>query len=103
MGTVQRDKLRRHDLLERLDAVVVSYEVGAHKPDPEVFERARDRIDADRYAMVGDDYESDVAPAQELGFEGIHVDDGAGADVRVGAVDDLLETARTFASRKDRR
>jgi len=44
VGEVQREKLLRHDLVELFEAVLVSYEVGAHKPDGAIFETARDRI-----------------------------------------------------------
>lgn len=40
----QREKLAHHDLLHRSDAVVTSYEAGAHKPDAAPFDRARERL-----------------------------------------------------------
>lgn len=73
VGPVQREKLARTDLDDMFDAVVVSSEVGAHKPDTRVFEAATDRLDADRYVMIGDDYGGDIVGAHEAGFEAIHV------------------------------
>lgn len=73
VGRVQREKLARTNLSDLFDAVVVSYEVGAHKPDGRIFDTARARLDADRYVMVGDDYTADIVGAREAGFETIHI------------------------------
>lgn len=91
---VQRGKLRRHDLAGYFDAVLVSYAVGAHKPDARIFEAARERIDADRYVMVGDDLEDDVVPAEEAGFEGVHVDENLASATCVRSLGDLDALAR---------
>ncbi|MFC4449384.1 HAD family hydrolase [Halorussus aquaticus] len=69
----QRRKLARHDLAGYFDAVVVSGDVGADKPDPEIFAAARDAVSADEYAFVADDLERDVRPAQDVGFTGVYV------------------------------
>lgn len=78
VGEFQRAKLVHHDLCEHFETVIVSAEVGAHKPDPAMFERAKTAIDADRYVMVGDDYEADVQGARAAGFTPIHVERGEG-------------------------
>lgn len=75
---LQRAKLERHGIDDRFEAVVASNGVGAVKPDPEIFEAARERIDADRHVMVGDDREGDVEGAREAGFEGVHLDRAVG-------------------------
>jgi putative hydrolase of the HAD superfamily len=75
-GRVQRRKLAAHDLDDRLDAVVVSNEVGVRKPDPAVFDLARERLPADTHLHVGDSHEEDVVPARERGFVTVHVDEG---------------------------
>ena len=54
------------------DAVVTSYEAGAHKPDSAPFELARERLPAEEYVMVGDDYEADVEGSRAAGFVPIH-------------------------------
>lgn len=70
----QRRKLERHDLFDVLDAYVPSYEVGAHKPDPAVFEAARERLSVDEYVYVGDSPEHDIEPAGDAGFHAVRVD-----------------------------
>ncbi|MFC6786663.1 HAD family hydrolase [Halobaculum halobium] len=82
----QRAKLDAPGLTEHVEATVVSYEVGAHKPDPAPFERAEALIDADRRVMIGDDAEADVAGARDRGWDAIHVD--GPADVP-GAIDSM--------------
>ncbi|MFB6193703.1 MAG: HAD family hydrolase [Halobaculum sp.] len=69
----QREKLAYHGLDEVVDAVVVSEEAGAHKPDREVFGLAADRLAADERWMVGDDREADVEGARAAGWNAIHV------------------------------
>jgi putative hydrolase of the HAD superfamily len=77
----QATKLDHHGLDDHFDAVVASYEAGAHKPDPAPFELARDRLpDAEEYAMVGDDYEADVEGARAAGFVPVHYEPGADDD-----------------------
>jgi len=74
----QARKLEHHDLEDRFDAVVTSYEAGAHKPDPAPFDLARERLPAaDEYAMVGDDYETDVEGARAAGFVPVQYEPGA--------------------------
>lgn len=92
---VQETKLEYHGLDEVFDPVIVSYDVGAHKPDPEIFDAARNAVDADDYVMVGDDYGGDVEAAREAGFEAIHFDRSLRATVSTsdfGALSDLLQT-----------
>jgi putative hydrolase of the HAD superfamily len=64
----QRGKLRASGLAEYFDAVLVSYEVGAHKPDPTVFDAFERRLPADAYAMVGDDPKADLGGAAAAGW-----------------------------------
>lgn len=65
-------QLDHHDLAGQFDAVVTSYEAGAHKPDSAPFELARERLPADEYVLVGDDYERDVEGARKAGFVPVH-------------------------------
>jgi HAD superfamily hydrolase (TIGR01549 family) len=69
----QRRKLAYHDIADRFETVVVSGDVGASKPDAEIFAAARDAIPADEYVFIADDLERDVLPAQKAGFKGVHV------------------------------
>ena len=71
----QLAKLRAHDLEECFDAVVASYEVGAHKPAPEPYRELEARLPADRYAMIGD-AEDDVDGARNAGWEAFRYDGG---------------------------
>jgi putative hydrolase of the HAD superfamily len=68
----QRAKLRTHDLDAFVDASVVSYEAGAHKPDSAPFELAAERLPAEEYVMVGDSYGADVEGARATGWRGVH-------------------------------
>ncbi|WP_227133892.1 HAD family hydrolase [Halorubellus salinus] len=89
----QLAKLRGHDLDAYVDASVVSYEAGAHKPDPAPFALAAERLPADEYVMIGDSYEADVAGAREAGWRGIHYapgGDSPGSDP-LASFDDLLD------------
>ncbi|MFB6082742.1 MAG: HAD family hydrolase [Halorientalis sp.] len=68
-------KLAAHDLADFLETVVTAPEAGAAKPDPAIYEYARERVDADEYVMVGDDYEGDVAAPREAGFVPVRYED----------------------------
>ena len=82
----QREKLAHHGLDGAFDAVVASYEAGAHKPHAAPFDLARERLPADRHVMVGDDREADVEGARAAGFEAVHAPDGV-----VSARDELRD------------
>ena len=76
----QRAKLAASGLDRFFDAVVVSYEVGAHKPDPAAFEVAEERLPADDYAMVGDS-DADVDGADRAGWAAHRYDGGGFGDL----------------------
>jgi putative hydrolase of the HAD superfamily len=80
VGRVQREKLDRTGLDDLFDAVVVSYDVGVHKPNRRIFDAARDCLDADTYVMVGDDHNTDIVGAREAGFEAIHIQSDEGGN-----------------------
>jgi putative hydrolase of the HAD superfamily len=69
---LQRRKLRRIGIEDEVDAVAVSEEIGATKPDPEAYRRAVALLglDVSEVAMVGDDIENDVAGALAAGMAG---------------------------------
>lgn len=81
----QRQKLRAHGLEARFDAVVASYEAGAHKPEPAPFRLAERRLPADGYAMVGDS-DADVEGARGVGWTA-HRYDGGGFGALLGALE----------------
>lgn len=89
VADLQRAKLEACDLAEGVDAVVASAEVGAVKPDADIFAAARERLAADAHLMIGDDREGDVVGAREAGFEAIHLDRA----VDVGTVPSLATVA----------
>lgn len=72
----QRAKLRAHDLEQYFDAIVASYEVGAHKPDAAPYLALEDRLSADRYVMIGDS-DTDIDGAKNAGWSA-HRYDGFG-------------------------
>jgi putative hydrolase of the HAD superfamily len=92
-----------HDVLERtglrplVDAVVISAEFGAAKPDPAIFRAALERVEAtaSEALHVGDSLEADVEGARAAGVEAVFVArDGAVAvdGVRViASLDELLD------------
>lgn len=87
VGALQREKLRATGLVDYVDDVVVSSEVGAGKPDRTIYEVAAERLPADRRTFVADDYERDLEPAVELGWEPVLV--GGGGDESVRTIDRL--------------
>ncbi|WP_313692935.1 HAD family hydrolase [Halorarum halobium] len=83
----QRGKLGTNGLTEYVDAILTSYDAGAHKPDSAVFRRAEELLEADEHVMVGDDFDADVAASREFGWRGVHVE---GPDSVADAVAEFL-------------
>ncbi|MEV6980048.1 HAD family hydrolase [Sphaerisporangium sp. NPDC051017] len=69
----QRHKLRDIGLADDLPAVIISSEVGAAKPSPEIFERAADLLGLrpGHIAYVGDRLRTDALAAEQAGMHGI--------------------------------
>lgn len=67
---LQRRKLRRIGIESEMDAVAVSEEIDAWKPDPEAYKRAVALLGLEpgEVAMVGDNVENDVAGALAAGL-----------------------------------
>jgi 2-haloalkanoic acid dehalogenase type II len=67
---LQRRKLRRIGIEQEVDAVAVSEEIGASKPDPQAYERAVAMLGLQpaEVAMVGDHVVNDVAGALAAGL-----------------------------------
>ncbi len=63
--------LERMGLVERIDAIVLSSEVGKRKPHPAIFERALAElgVDASEAVHVGDRLEADVLGASRVGMK----------------------------------
>ena len=66
-----RDVLKRNQLYEHLDPIIVSSEVGVEKPDPRIFEKALLEADirADECIYVGDNYYDDTVGASKAGIK----------------------------------
>lgn len=66
-----RRVLRKHGLLKILDAVIISGEVHASKPDPQIFKIALERLgtEAKETLFVGDDPERDIRGAASVGMQ----------------------------------
>lgn len=75
-GAVQREKLSRTPFADAFDAVIVSAEAGAGKPDPRIFHAALDAlgVSAMDATMVGDSLRRDVAGAHAAGIASIWID-----------------------------
>lgn len=76
----QLAKLRGNDLERYFDAVVTSYDVGAHKPDEAPYRELETPLPAAQYVMVGDS-DSDIEGAQAAGWDAIRYDGGSFDDV----------------------
>ena len=65
--------LERQGIAERVDAIVLSSEVGKRKPHPAIFERALRELDVDASValFVGDRLEADVLGASRIGMKTI--------------------------------
>lgn len=98
-GGVLRRALDRVGLLEMVDALVVSSDVGHLKPHPAIFEAALRALGAAREStvMVGDDVARDVIGARRVGMRAVWVPyprcapprDAADADATVTSLAEL--------------
>ncbi len=78
---VQYNKLRVSEILHFMDAIIISEEVGAHKPSPIIFKRALESLCGAEYynnnrlevraeaLMIGDDFINDIEGAQIFGID----------------------------------
>jgi HAD superfamily hydrolase (TIGR01549 family) len=100
---MQRHKVEVLELEPQLDAIAISEEIGAAKPDPAAFAAAVDLLGADaaETVMVGDHVDWDVRGALDAGLRGAiwiapeddprEPPDGALRVVRLADVPDALE------------
>ncbi len=94
----QRWKIEQTDLGPFFDAVVISAEVGAGKPDTRPFEAALRMLDCNvgEAAMVGNNLDTDIAGARAAGLFTVWVNRGAPAapdqdtgDAEIASLDEL--------------
>lgn len=64
----QRGKIRHFGLLDYFDTVVVSYDIGFHKPQREIYDFAEKGVPEEKYLMVGDSREDDIQGAENAGW-----------------------------------
>jgi len=86
-GTAER--LEQWNLLQYIDVVAASAELGIAKPDPAIFHKAMELADctAEEAVMVGDRLDNDIAPAKKLGMRAIWVKQGFNAYQNVEALE----------------
>ncbi|SDN74458.1 putative hydrolase of the HAD superfamily [Streptomyces wuyuanensis] len=96
---IQWAKLRATGIADRADAVCVSEEVGARKPDPALFFEAVRRCgglrDGDQAWMVGDGAVNDIGGGQAAGLRTVWVDRGATWPETLSEPDHQVPDART--------
>ena len=71
-----RSLLERMGLAPYLDAIVISIEVGHHKPEPKIFQRAAEllQLSPERILHVGDSIDEDLRGAEVAGFQSMLLD-----------------------------
>lgn len=89
----QREKIRGLGLEGLVDQITISEEVGAVKPDPEIFASAlrAASVDASAAVMIGDSWESDVLGARRAGIRPVWFRRGS-----EGPPDRSVPTLRSF-------
>ncbi len=80
---VQTDKLRYSGLTSYFELLITSEETGKLKPHPEVFKYALKKAGtfAHKSYMIGDNFQSDVLGARNVGMHAIHFDPEGTNDV----------------------
>ena len=70
-STVQHNKIDHVGIEKYFDAVVVSGDVGIHKPDPKLFEYTLEKLNvkADEALMIGDVFSTDILGAVRAGIK----------------------------------
>ena len=74
-------RLEKWKILQYIDLVITSAEVGVSKPDLKIFEIAlqRAKCEADKAVMVGDRIDNDIVPAKKMGMHTIWIKQGFGS------------------------
>ncbi len=73
---IQYIKLRNCDIEHYFDKIIISEDVGHHKPHQEIFEAALKQAGAttENSVMIGDDYEADIKGALNIGMPSIYLE-----------------------------
>lgn len=91
-GPVQRRKLEKHGISKHVDEIIISNEIGARKPDAEIFQLAKKQLPSEKYIYIGDTFEEDIEPAKKQGFKTIYISGENEADLQAQNPEDLAET-----------
>ncbi|HUX49486.1 MAG TPA: YjjG family noncanonical pyrimidine nucleotidase [Spirochaetia bacterium] len=71
LSDVQRARFRRSPLTPYFDSIIISEEVGARKPEPQIFDAVMNsyaNVDRSDVLMVGDSLSSDIAGGNRAGM-----------------------------------
>ena len=97
---IQKARLARSGILQWVSRVVISQEVGAAKPDPNIFEIALDGIAPADALMIGDSAASDILGANRAGIpacwfnpKGKVLPEGVHADFEAATLEECLKIA----------
>ena len=95
-GTAER--LNQWTLLQYIDVVAASAELGVAKPDSAIFQKAFEiaGCTAEEAVMIGDRLDNDIVPAKNLGMRTVWVKQGFNAYQDITLIDNLLELKRFF-------
>lgn len=95
---VQYRKMRVSGIETFFSAVMISEEIGAHKPHPAIFQMAMESLGGNKAEtlMVGDDYKNDIEGAMSFGIDQYyynprHIPCGNGATYESANLLDLIE------------
>lgn len=101
-GILTRFDLSKFPVLERVDATVLSSDLGVRKPDRRIFETAMLRmgVTAETGVFVGDSLTEDIVGARQVGLRCIHVAGNSMASEGmagvIGATPDLHSIAKAL-------
>jgi putative hydrolase of the HAD superfamily len=95
--------LRGLGLWERFEVRVISFEVGAEKPDGRIFREAlrRAHLEPEQALHVGDSREGDLLGARRAGMEALWLRRGGGAGGEEGAIETLGEVEGEIRMRNE--
>lgn len=64
----QRNKIQALGLIDYLDSIVISEEIGSEKPSPANYEKVMKDLSCEQYIYVGDNLKKDFVTAKRLGW-----------------------------------
>ena len=95
VSAIQRGRLSRSPILPLMDAVIISEEIGASKPDPRMIDAALEALgckDKSQAILLGDSLTADIPAAHRAGIDSIYLDHrGSGSDLATYTVTTLRD------------